>query len=133
MVIIVPDGSVLSMKKKVNGGTEGEDEVGKGTCPRHQTEQVHVESRIVGDLGAQSATGTSTQSSNGQGRPANGCGQRSTGSVHAANGSRHSTNGSYANPLNASTLPNQTSASNSMPTPLLLPTYPWDNESDDER
>ena len=130
MVIIVPDGSGLSMKKKVNGGTEGEDEVGKGTCPRHQTEQVHVESR---DLGAQSATGTSTQSSNGQGRPANGCGQRSTGSVHAANGSRHSTNGSYANPLNASTLPNQTSASNSMPTPLLLPTYPWDNESDDER
>ena len=126
MVIIVPDGSVLSMKKKVNGGTEGEDEVGKGTCPRHQTEQVHIESRIVGDLGAQSATGTSTQSSNGQGRPANGCGQRSTGS-------RHSTNGSYANPLNASTLPNQTSASNSMPTPLLLPTYPWDNESDDER
>ena len=137
------------MKKKGSGEGDGREEGGarkveegakRGNCPHQVAEQAHNNGRNgtnnVSEHGA--PNGTNNHSSNGHARHANG--QRTAGSVHTANGSHHPTNGSlhptngsYANPLNASALPTHSSASNSLPTPLLLPTYPWDNESDEER
>ena len=119
------------MKKK--GDPDGREEgVGAKKGERVKNKVVEPHNNVVNNIsedGAQNGT-----NSNGHPRHANGCGQRTTGSLnptseshHPSNGSHQPTNGSYANPLNASALPTHTSASH------LLPTYPWDNESDEER
>ena len=128
------------MAKKGDGDTDGREE---GEPLRRRAGPTQAEERhsdghngtTANGHGAQNGTNSNNQAINGHAaRHTNGCGQSrpvhpSRGSLHpTGNGSTHGTNGSYANPLNASTLPTHTAAS-----PLLLPTYPWDNESDEER
>ena len=131
-MIVVSDGSSCSISMKKKGDPDGR-EGGGGEGVKNKVAELQIPNNAVNNVcegGGQNGT-NSNSNSNGHARHANGCGQRTAGPVDPTNGSRQSTNGSYANPLNASALPIHSSASNL--TPHLLPTYPWDNESDEER
>ena len=133
--IDVTDGSSCSISMKKKGDPDGREEGGAkkggGEGVKNQVAELQMHNNGVNNVSEDGAKNGTNSNSNGHARHVNGCGQRTAGSVHPTNGSHHSTNGSYANPLNASALPTQSSASNL--TPHLLPTYPWDNESDEER